>query len=352
VELQHARKGDPYSPFSDMLFRRLLIAGALAVALAGMATSSSVAVDAVNAIGTQGEIGCDSNAKRLQRLSISSAGTYENLLIDGEWTGGTLVKVTADNVTLRRCEIRNGRHNAVTVYGKNVIIEACKIHHVLAGTFTEQHDAHGVTGRPTNLTIRNCDIGLTSGDSIQFDPGRGPWDEVLIENCNLWTAPLTADAAGFKRGERPGENAVDTKQATVNPRSHMTIRNCRLSGWNQPGQIGNMAALNLKNHVQVRVENCLFQDNEICFRVRGGNGEYGGAFVMIENCAVYDSTVAVRAENSIRDLSIRRLGIGTNVHQKLVSAGGGAGPGYQNVGEFQPPPIEEAITHGLTPRDE
>ena len=38
-----------------------------------------------------------------------------------------------------------------------------------AATGKEQHDAHGITGRPTNLTIRNCDIGLTSGDSIQFD---------------------------------------------------------------------------------------------------------------------------------------------------------------------------------------
>src|SRR5262245_12618378 len=229
-----------------MIFRRLLIAGALEIALASAVTEASFAIEATNVIGTQGHVGCDQNATRLKQLVITTAGTYENLLIDGEWMGSTLVKIMADNVILRRCEVRNGQHNAVIVYGKNVVIEACNIHHVLAGTYSDQHDAHGITGRPSNLTIRNCDIGLTSGDSIQFDPGRGPWGEVLIENCKLWTGPLDADVAGFKRGERPGENAVDTKQSTANPRSQMTIRNSMMSGWNQRGKISNMAALNLK----------------------------------------------------------------------------------------------------------
>jgi hypothetical protein len=220
---------------------------------------------------------------------------------------------------------------------------------VLAGTYEDQRDAHGITGRPINLTIRNCDIALTSGDSIQFDPGRGPWDNVLVENCTLWTAPLAEDAAGFRRGQRPGENAVDTKQRTGNRRSRLTIRNCFLHGWNQPGQISNMAALNLKNHIQARVENCVFRDNEICFRVRGsaGSGEYGGAEIAIERCAVYDSLIAVRAENGIRDLRIHRLGISAGVRRELVSAGGGVGSGYENIGKFEPPPIERVLRHGL-----
>ena len=71
----------------------------------------------------------------------------------------------------------------------------------------------------------------------------------------------------------------------------------------------------------------------------------------IRNCAVYDSEVAVRAESDIRSLSIQRLGIGEKVRQKLVSAEGGAGKGYENVGEFQPPPIEQALKKGLAPHD-
>ena len=311
---------------------------------------SGTGEDAVSLkVGTHGSIGCDSNAKRVRRLVIDKPGVYENYLVDGEWGGSTLVKINADNVTLRHCEVRHGKHNAITVYAKNVVIDSCKIHHALAGSFGQQHDAHGITGRPTNLTIRNCDIGLTSGDCIQFDPGRGPWDQVLIENCTLWTGPLPADAADFKKGERPGENAVDTKQQVANPRSRLTIRNCLMYGWKQPGQIGNLAALNLKNHVQATVSNCVFRDNEICFRLRGGEGDRGGAHVTIDNCAVYDSVVAVRAEDKIENLKIKRLGIGHGIQRKLQAAGGGTGSGYENLHEHTPPPYEKVLEQGLLP---
>lgn len=298
-------------------------------------------------VGAQGAIGCGPMATRVKRLVIDKPGVYENYLVDGEWGDSTLVKISANEVTLRNCEIRHCKHNAINVYAQNVVIESCKIHHALAGSFGQQHDAHGITGRPTNLTVRNCDIGLTSGDCIQFDPGRGAWDQVLIENCTLWTGPLPADAAEFKQGERPGENAVDTKQQVTHSRSRLTIRNCLMYGWNQPGQIDNMAALNLKNHVQATVENCVFRDNEICFRVRGGEGEYGGARVTIDNCAVYDSLVAVRAEDKIENFKITRLGIGHGIQRKLQAAGGGTGPGFEQTQEYTPPPYRTVLERGL-----
>jgi len=300
-------------------------------------------------IGTDGPVGCRQNPKRVKQLVITEPGVYENYLVDGEWMTSTLVKIKADDVVLRHCEIRNGQNNAVSVYARNVTIESCRIHHALAGSFDEQDDAHGITGCPQNLVVRNCDIGLISGDAIQFDPDRGVWDDVLIENCTLWTGPLPADAARFKAGQRPGENAVDTKQRTSHPRSRITIRNCLMYGWNQPGQIGDMAALNLKNHVEAVVQNCVLRDNENCFRVRGGKGEFGGAHVSIDNCAVYDSYVAVRAEDGIENLKIRRLGIGSGIARKLRRAGGGPGPGYENVGEYSAPPYEMVLESGLSP---
>jgi hypothetical protein len=300
------------------------------------------------AFGTQGQVGCGSSAKKLDRLIITKPGVYEDLLIDGDWSATTLVKITADDVTLRNCEIRHTTKNAIVLAGKNIVIESCRIQYALAGTFFEQADAHGITGSPENLIIRNCDIGLVSGDSIQFDPGRRPWDNVLVERCTLWTGPLPADSAGFKRGQRPGENAIDTKQLATNPRSRLTIRHCLFYGWKQPGQISNLAALNLKNHVAVTIEQCLLHDNEIAFRLRGGEGEYGGALVTITDCAVYDSTVAIRAEDKIRDLKIHRFGIvDTGVKSKLISSGGGSGPGFDITGEFQPPPLEQAIRSGI-----
>lgn len=298
-------------------------------------------------IGVQGSVGCTDQAQRVQHLVITKPGVYENMLIDGEWNSSTLVKILSDNVTLRKCEIRNGRHNAVVVYAKNVVIESCKIHHVLKGSFDQQQDAHGITGSPNNLVVRNCDIGLVSGDCLQFDPGRGEWDNVLIENCSLWTGPLTADAADFKKGQRPGENAVDTKQLVKHARSRLSIRNCLMSGWNQPAQIANVAALNLKNHVQVSVTNCVFRDNEICFRVRGGEGEYGGAYVSIDSCAVFDSQVAIRAESGIENLKVKRLGIGPGTKQKFLAVGGGAGSGYENVDEYTPASFDEVMSKGL-----
>jgi hypothetical protein len=302
---------------------------------------------AADSIGADGRAGCLANPRRVERLVIDAPGVYENLLVDGQWGNGTLVKILADDVTLRHCEIHSGRHNGVLVHGKNVVIESCKIHHLLAGTFANQKDAHGITGHPMNLQIRNCEIGMVSGDSIQFDPGRGLWGDVVVETCTLWSGPLEADAAGFRRGERPGENAVDTKQLAANPRSKLTIRNCLLQGWKQPGQISNLAALNIKNHVQAEIVNCVFRDNENCLRLRGGEGEYGGALVSVERCYFYDSAVAVRIEDRIRDLKLRGLGIAKSVAKKVQSVGGGAGAGFEMTGEFEPPTIENVLKGGV-----
>ena len=57
-------------------------------------------------VGAPRSIGCGPNAKRVKRLVIDKPGVYENYLVDGEWGGSTLVKINADNVTLRA---RRGR---------------------------------------------------------------------------------------------------------------------------------------------------------------------------------------------------------------------------------------------------
>ena len=64
-------------------------------------------------------------------------------------------------------------------------------------------------------------------------------------------------------------------------------------------QIGNLAALNLKENVTATIENCLFRDSEIAFRVRGP-GDRGGAQVSVRRCAIYDTAVGVRVEDHHR----------------------------------------------------
>ncbi|MDP2991425.1 MAG: right-handed parallel beta-helix repeat-containing protein, partial [Kiritimatiellota bacterium] len=220
----------------------LLLAALVAAAPVSQAAAAEYA-------GLTGRVGADSEAKRVKTLRITEPGVYENILVDGEWIEQDLVRILADNVVLRNCTIRNGQRDGIEVYARNVRIENCHIHHLLNQTFADQKDSHGITGRPLNLIVRNTEISHVSGDAIQFDPGRKmdpyPWDNVLVENCFLWTGPLDANYAGFKEGERPGENAFDSKVHLEAPRATITMRNTLMKGWGH-GQIGNGAALNLK----------------------------------------------------------------------------------------------------------
>jgi len=300
------------------------------------------AADAAKAVGASGQVGCLANPKSVARLEITKPGVYENYLVDGKWAGGNLVKITANGVTVRNCEIHSGSGNGIGVFSKNVVIENCRIHHMLAGTFKEQHDAHGITGRWGNVTIRNCDISFMSGDSVQFDPDRKSQGTVTIEHCTFWTGPLPADAAGFHKGERPGENSIDTKTMPTGERCELIVRKCYFHGFNQPAQIQNAAALNLKEHIHARIEHCILADNEIALRLRGP-GKRGDARIEIIDCAIYDSQVGVRIEDKIRDLKIEQLGFGKGVARKYREAGGGAGPGYINTGEHEAPALETIL---------
>ena len=116
-------------------------------------------------------------------------------------------------------------------------------------------------------------------------------------------------------------------------------------GWKQPGQIGNMAAINLKENVQATVERCLFRDNEISFRLRGPTGR-GDALVTINNCAIFESAVGVRMEDNIRDLKIRNLAFGKGVERKYHMVGRGPFPGYDNQGEAKADSFESMLENG------
>jgi hypothetical protein len=303
-----------------------------------LAVAAPVYCDEVNPVGTQGRVGCGSNPKEVARLQITKPGVYENYIVDSKWAGGNRVKITTNNVTLRNCEIRNAGGNGIGVFATNVVIENCKIHHCLAGTFKQQHDAHGITGRWGNVTIRNCEIGYVSGDCIQFDPDRRSSGQLLIEDCTLYAGPLPTDAAGFKRGERAGENAFDSKTPPKGPRCKLVVRNCLMYGWNQPGQISLLAALNIKENVDATVSQCIFRDNQVCFRLRGPT-KRGAAQVSIDNCAIYDSAVGVRMEDGLRNLRINRLGVGSGVDRKIHMVNGPF-PGFRNEGEYKPPAFE------------
>lgn len=273
-------------------------------------------------IGLTSPCGAGPDAKVVQTLRLAGKGEVkQNVIVDHNWGKGDAVEIRGDGAILRYCEIRNGLNDAVEVYAKNVTIESCRIHHFLASTFKKQQDAHGITGRPNGLTIRNCEIYYVTGDCVQFDPDREEWDDVTIEHCEMWTGPLPEDAAGFKKGEKPGENAFDTKTTPKGKRPRVVIRDCIFNGWGN-GQIAVGAALNIKENVDATVENCVFYGNAFCNRVRGKNKPGFGAHVTFRNCLFYDSEVAIRFEDKIENLEILNCGWGSGLRAQLANVGG------------------------------
>lgn len=313
-----------------------LLTGVDAAANAPAAASASTA-------GLIGPVGAPAGARRVRTLRIDRPGVYENILVDGEWIAEDLVRITADNVVLRNCTIRHGRRDGLEIYGRNVRVENCHIHHLLAGTYRAEHnfDAHGITGRPLNLTVRNTEISHVSGDALQFDPGRKAephaWDNVLVEHCFLWTGPLEGDFADFKRGERPGENAFDSKVAATGPRARITLRNTLIQGWGH-GSIDNGAALNLKEKVQAVIERCAFVENDIAFRCRGAGGGRESAWVTARDCAVYRTARVFRLESRVANVGIFQLALGDGIGRVFDDAPG-AGEGFQSNGFVPAPPL-------------
>jgi len=292
--------------------------------------------------GAPGPVGTQAGVKLVHRLEITKPGVYENFRVDAQGQGGNIVKITANDVTLRNCEIFNGTGNGVGVFGTHVVIENCRIHHLLNGTYEKQTDAHGITGRWGDVTIRNCDISHISGDCIQFDPDRRQRGSLTIEKCHLWAGPLAEDAPGFKAGQSPGENAFDSKTPPDGERCKLIIRQCYMHGWNQPSQISTRAALNLKEHIDAVISHCVFDDNEVAIRARGPGGR-GDARVVVEDCAIYRTKVGIRAEDKIEGLKILRMAYGPDLKTREERHGGKELTGYENTGGHEAPPTESLI---------
>src|SRR5688572_16770499 len=103
----------------SVIFKSTATALLTAIALAiGYSPAQNKKQDGKKPVGVQGPIGCLKNPKKIDRLIIDKPGVYENYLVDSNWQGGNRVKITADKVTLRHCEIMNASGNGVGVFAK------------------------------------------------------------------------------------------------------------------------------------------------------------------------------------------------------------------------------------------
>lgn len=241
----------------------------------------------------------------------------QGFILDGQFGEDPIVnlKGNAHGSTVRDCIIRNQMGEGVEVRQLNdVLIENCEIYHCLRGTAGDQTDAHGIAAyRARNLTVRGCNIHQVSGDCFQIDPiyqelGDQHWDNILIEDCHLWTGPMNVSAPGYPAGSVPGENAVDTKTYSedIRPagyRPTITIRGCDIHGFEESEAFNNRAALNIKHNVNAVVENTKIYDSYIAFRVRGpydwDGSSWGGAYVEVRNCVGFNNDVTIWFERNI-----------------------------------------------------
>jgi hypothetical protein len=251
----------------------------------------------------------------------------DGLVLDGQYGPRDTVQIYArgNGFTLRNSEVRRSGRDCVDMLNPdNVTIEGSLIHHCL-NPANGRTDAHGVSaggqGPLLNLTIRDTEIHTFSGDAIQVDPNRAApgWDNLVIERCRLWLAPLTEEANGFPAGSVPGENALDTKVNHKAPRARLVVRNTLAWGF-RGGAIHNMAAFNIKENVDAVIDGVTVWDSQIAFRLRGPTWR-GGAWVLVRNSVIHDVDVAVRYEDNLENFRFWNNTVGAGVRRTLHAAG-------------------------------
>jgi hypothetical protein len=279
----------------------------------------------------------------------------EGVVFDGRYGADDTIRVSAaaTGFTLRNCEVRRSSRDLIDMAGAaDVTIDGCLIHHALNAS-GGRTDAHGIAAGPVrNLTIRDTEIHTFSGDGVQVDPGRSApgWSRVTLDHVRIWLAPLPAAENGFAAGTVAGENAIDTKAAAGNPRASLTLRNVTASGFRQ-GLIPNMAAFNLKEHIDATIEGATVYDSEIAFRLRGLGTSDAGAHVAIHNAVIHDVATAYRYEDSIQNLRIWNNTVGLGVIRVFQAAGSrGAGPDVRNLLVLGSLPVEAAHPSNMAVR--
>ena len=279
-----------------------------------------------------GAYGSGSKPVILSLLATQDHVTYEGIIVDHQKQSGDAVRVRgAQHNTFRGMTVRNGTSDGIDGdKANNVLIENCHIHHFLAGSFSSQVDGHGIVFTDTQgIIIRGTEVHHVSGDSFQTDPDRdgNTPDDILIEDCHFWTGPLSQNFnSGWRSGQSPGENAIDTKMLKTDwnsvPRMRITVKNTIAHGFTNNGFIDNRAVFNMKEKVEAIFDGVTIYDSEIGFRLRGTRGN---ANVTIKNAVMYNCEKAIRAEDNLANLVVHNSTFGESIAQALRFAGGSGG---------------------------
>jgi hypothetical protein len=251
---------------------------------------------------------------------------FIGLIFDGQYGAADTVKIrdAAEGTLLRAVEVLHSSRDCVDVGSTtDVLIEDSLIHHCLYYVGDVRDDAHGVVARAARrLVIRRTEIHTFSGDAVQLDPTRSApgWDDITIEGCLFWLAPLAAPENGLPAGLRTGENAVDTKTWSGDLRGRLVIRDT--VAWGFRDSISYMAAFNLKEKVDVLADGVTVFDSEIAFRTRGaGLGDESGAWVRVQNAVIHTVDQAFRYEDEIQHIDVYNTTLGSGIGEAFHESG-------------------------------
>ncbi|HLJ10861.1 MAG TPA: right-handed parallel beta-helix repeat-containing protein [Planctomycetaceae bacterium] len=233
---------------------------------------------------------------------VADKVTIEGLTLDGRFVAGARAvrgRRGADQLTVRRCEVKNFTDHAIDLDGADCRVEDCHIHHILFWDFDKQNreDAHGIVTKYSHrLLIKGCRIHHVSGDCFQGD--RGAWQDVTLEDCEFANGAMERDMGGFRKGDSPGEDGIDTKLPVSRERARLIVRRSKFVDF-RSSFIETPAAMNLKENVDVVVDGCDVGDAVVAFRLRG-TGKGGVMWPTVVNCTIRNCDVAVRYEDDLQ----------------------------------------------------
>ena len=223
---------------------------------------------------------------------------FRNLTIDGQYGTSNTVRIFSDagHTVIDSCVIRRSSRDLVFITnGDSCAITNSTLELALRWENGAPVDAHAITGRMDSLLIQNDTIRNFSGDALQLDPDRNFWTDVWLTDCVIYEETLTQATNGFPAGFKPGENAVDFKTPSDGPAAKIYMINNQAWGFDGDFSIGSrlQAAFNVKERVDALLKNNVTFNNEVSFRLRGGNG----ATITCVNNVTYDCDRAFRIED-------------------------------------------------------
>jgi hypothetical protein len=254
--------------------------------------------------------------------------TFANIIFDGQYGLANTIDIGdgAHHLTMSQVEVRHSGRDCIDMGApSSVLIEESQIHHCLGWNSDDDEaiDAHAISGGAVqNLVIRNTSIHTFSGDGVHFDASRRApgWNNITIEDCEIWLEPLDEATNGFPAGSVPGRNGVTTKTYPDGERAILTIQDTTVYGFKEGIDGGTQAAFLLKENIDATLRRIHVHDSAIGFRIRGAtDARPTEPWVQIENALIYDVSTGIRYEDEIRNLNIIHTTFGQSIDNIFTS---------------------------------